>query len=57
MGNNFGYPLQVRLKIPGRTEVLDGERAREWIERLREPGYKAVIERGYVIKVEAFDWN
>ena len=27
------------------------------IERLREPGYKAAIERAYVIKVEAFDWN
>jgi uncharacterized protein len=51
------YPQQARLKILGRTEVLEGERGREWIERLREPGYKAVIERAYVIKVEAFDWN
>jgi predicted pyridoxine 5'-phosphate oxidase superfamily flavin-nucleotide-binding protein len=51
------YPRQTRLKILGRTEVFEGERAREWMERLREPGYKAVIERAYVIKVEAFDWN
>jgi len=55
------YPRQARLKILGRAEVFaevfDDERAREWIERLREPGYKAVIERSYVIKVEAFDWN
>ena len=37
------YPGQARLKILGRTEVFEGERAHEWIERLREPGYKAVI--------------
>jgi len=51
------YPRQARLKILGRAEIFEGEAAREWIERLREPGYKAVIERVYVIRVEAFDWN
>jgi len=51
------YPHQARLKILGRAEVFEGEPGREWIARLREPGYKAAIERAYVIKVEAFDWN
>lgn len=51
------YPGQTRLKILGRTEIFDGEAAREWIERLRAPGSKDVIERVYVIRVEAFDWN
>jgi len=51
------YPRQTRLKILGRVEVLESESAKEWIERLREPGYKAVIERVYVIRVEGFDWN
>jgi uncharacterized protein len=51
------YPRQARLKILGRAEIFDGEAAREWIERLREPDYKAVIERAYVIHVEALDWN
>ena len=51
------YPGQVRLKILGRVEILTGEQAREWIKRLSEPSYKAVIERVYVIRVEAFDWN
>ena len=51
------YPNQTRLKILGRTEIYEGDGAREWIENLREPGYKAVIERAYVIRVEAFDWN
>src|SRR5271167_2936651 len=44
------YPGQTRLKILGRTEIFDGEAAREWIERLREPGSKDVIERVYVIR-------
>jgi predicted pyridoxine 5'-phosphate oxidase superfamily flavin-nucleotide-binding protein len=51
------YPQQARLKILGRVDVIDGEQAREWIERVRVPGYKAVIERVFVIHVEAFDWN
>jgi predicted pyridoxine 5'-phosphate oxidase superfamily flavin-nucleotide-binding protein len=51
------YPRQARLKLLGRAEVFEGEQASEWIERLRDPGYKAVIERVYVIQVEAFDWN
>jgi predicted pyridoxine 5'-phosphate oxidase superfamily flavin-nucleotide-binding protein len=51
------YPRQARLKILGRAEVLEGEPARDWIARLREPGYSTAIERVWVIKVEAFDWN
>ena len=51
------YPRQARLKILGRADIFEGEQAREWIERLRDQGYKAVIERVYVIRVEAFDWN
>jgi predicted pyridoxine 5'-phosphate oxidase superfamily flavin-nucleotide-binding protein len=51
------YPAQARLKILGRAEIFEGEQAREWMERLREPGYKAVVERAFVIRIEAFDWN
>lgn len=51
------YPHQARLKILGRAEVFEEETAKEWIERLRDPGYRAVIERAFVIRVEAFDWN
>ena len=51
------YPLQARLKILGHAQIFEGEAAREWIERLREPGSKDIIERAYVIRVEAFDWN
>ena len=51
------YPSQSRLKLLGRVQVFEGDAAREWIERLREPGSKDVIERVYLIRVEAFDWN
>lgn len=52
-----GYPGQARLKVLGRVQIFEDEAARQWIERLREPGAKDVIERAYVIRVEAFDWN
>jgi uncharacterized protein len=51
------YPGQTRLKILGHAQIFEADAAREWIERLREPGSKDVIERAYVIRVEAFDWN
>jgi predicted pyridoxine 5'-phosphate oxidase superfamily flavin-nucleotide-binding protein len=51
------YPQQARLKILGHAEIFEGDRAREWIERLRESSYKAVVERAFVIRVEAFSWN
>lgn len=51
------YPAQTRLKILGRAEIFEGESAKPWIERTRDPAYEAEIERAFVIRVEAFDWN
>lgn len=51
------YPRQARLKLLGRAEILEGEQAKELIERVRHPEYKAAIESVYVIHIEAFDWN
>ena len=51
------YPRQLRLKILGHAEIFEGDAAHEWIARLREPGYRATIDRVFVISVEAFDWN
>ena len=51
------YPSQTRLKILGRAETLSDEKAKDWIGRTRVPGYDAAIERVFVIRVEAFDWN
>jgi hypothetical protein len=48
---------QARLKSLARSEIPEGERAGEWIERVRDAGYKAAIERVFVIREDAFDWN
>ena len=51
------YPRQARLKILGRVDILEGDKAGDWLERVRIPGYTAIIERVFVIHVEAYDWN
>jgi uncharacterized protein len=51
------YPRQARLKILGHAEVFEGEKARDWIERVRDPKDKTPIERVFVIRIDAFDWN
>jgi predicted pyridoxine 5'-phosphate oxidase superfamily flavin-nucleotide-binding protein len=51
------YPRQARLKILGHAKIMDGPEAKEWIEKVRDLDYPAVIERVFVIQVEAADWN
>ena len=51
------YPRQARLKILGRAEIFEGAKAEKWLARVRVQGYKAAIERVFVIHVEAYDWN
>jgi hypothetical protein len=36
---------------------MQQDEAQEWIDRVRMPGYKTVIERVFVIHVEAYDWT
>jgi predicted pyridoxine 5'-phosphate oxidase superfamily flavin-nucleotide-binding protein len=50
------YANRSRLKILGRARLV-GLEDRDMLERLTVPGYKAVVERGMVIAIEAFDWN
>jgi uncharacterized protein len=51
------YPRQARLKILGRVETLEGDEAKSWLDRVRVPEEKTVIERVFVVHVEAYDWN
>jgi predicted pyridoxine 5'-phosphate oxidase superfamily flavin-nucleotide-binding protein len=51
------YAGQRRLKILARSEVYDAAEAPELVEKLRDNGYQAKIERAIVFRVEAFDWN
>jgi hypothetical protein len=45
------------LKILGHARVADAAADPGLMESLRDSGYSARIERGIVIRVEAFDWN
>jgi uncharacterized protein len=51
------YPRQARLKILGHVEIFEGDSAADWIKRVRVTGDNSVIERVFVIHVEAYDWN
>ena len=51
------YPRQARLKIVGHVRIVEGTEAKEWIEKVRDPDYEAIVERVFVIQVAAFDWN
>jgi len=51
------YPRQRRLKIWGRAQLVDEATEPELIAQLESPDYRARVERGVVITVDAFDWN
>ncbi len=51
------YVNRQRLKIMVRTSVVDVADDPDLVKRLQVPGYKAVVERGVVFTLEAFDWN
>lgn len=51
------YPGQRRLKIWGRARLIDEDTEPALVARLESPDYRARVERGVVITVEAFDWN
>jgi uncharacterized protein len=51
------YPRQARLKILGRVEIFEGEKAAEWLPRVRMQEEKTPVERVIVIHVDAYDWN
>lgn len=49
------YPNRVRLKVLGRVRLLDLNS--EQLGQVEVPDYRARVERGFIIQVEAFDWN
>lgn len=51
------YREKRRLKIWGRVQIVHEREAPEIIAKLEMPAYRARIERAFVIKVEAWDWN
>jgi predicted pyridoxine 5'-phosphate oxidase superfamily flavin-nucleotide-binding protein len=51
------YGRQERMKILGTVEVLEGDAAVPWLDRVRMAEEKSPIERVFLIHIEAFDWN
>src|SRR6185369_8102724 len=51
------YPRRARLKILARMRAQDLPGAPDLAARLALPGYRARVERAFVLKLEAFDWN
>ena len=51
------YPNRIRLKIWGRARIVHDHEDPELIARLEVPSYRARVERGIVIHVEACEWN
>jgi len=50
------YPNKRRLKLIGHISEVD-ESDWETLAKLKVEGYGARVERGFLIKVEGFDWN
>ncbi|MEK9629251.1 MAG: pyridoxamine 5'-phosphate oxidase family protein [Nitrospinota bacterium] len=51
------YIQQQRLKIWAEAEVLHSADHPELLKKLVRPDYEATVERVFVFKVQAFDWN
>lgn len=51
------YPHQRRLKLIGHARTVSLQDHPETIAQLEDPAYAARVERGLVIRLEAFDWN
>ena len=51
------YPNRRRLKIWGRVRIVHENEDPELIAQLQVPSYRARVERGIVIHIEACEWN
>lgn len=50
------YPNRTRLKLLGRIELITLEQT-DRLSELEVDDYRAIVERGFLIHIEAFDWN
>jgi len=51
------YPNRQRLKLWARARIVHANEDAELIARLAVPSYRAQVERGIVMTIEAVDWN
>lgn len=50
------YPNKRRLKLLGRMTLVGSDQP-DLLEQLQDGDYNAQVEKGMIIRVEAFDWN
>jgi predicted pyridoxine 5'-phosphate oxidase superfamily flavin-nucleotide-binding protein len=50
------YPSRSRLKLLGHAQIVGPEQI-ELLATLQTPGYRAKVERGFLVRIAAFDWN
>lgn len=50
------YPNRRRLKLLGRMTLV-GPEPSSILDQLQDESYKAQVERGMIIRIEAYDWN
>ena len=50
------YPNRRRLKVLGHIRAVSKDET-ELLSQLKTEGYRALVERGFLITVSAFDWN
>ena len=53
----FDYPHKARLKILAHMHVEDLTTSPDLAAKLLDAGYRAKVERAFVLRLEAFDWN
>lgn len=51
------YANRRRLKLLGTVRVVHADEDPELIARLEMPDYRARVERGIIISIQALDWN
>jgi uncharacterized protein len=51
------YPNRQRLKLWGRALIVHEKENPDLMAKLALPAYKAKVERGIIIHIEALDWN
>ena len=51
------YPNRRRLKLWGTVRIVHESEEPETIARLEVPSYRARVERGIIIHIEAIEWN
>jgi ferredoxin-NADP reductase/predicted pyridoxine 5'-phosphate oxidase superfamily flavin-nucleotide-binding protein len=50
------YPNKRRMKMFGRISLVASDDL-DTLASLENPAYRATVERGFIIKIEGFDWN